>query len=155
MNRLCSNPAATAAADFYVSAQGNDRWSGKLPEPNAGRSDGPLAGIEQARARRRQAAGEVVRAQADHPAVQRDCAQAARRADDRGRPALQEQVDDPSDEELVADALLQPQLDLARLARLDLPDLAATLESPALVIVGEVVSVGARIAAAAVATAAV
>jgi hypothetical protein len=31
--------------DFFVSPDGNDRWSGKLPEPNQGRSDGPFATI--------------------------------------------------------------------------------------------------------------
>ena len=36
------------AADFFVSPQGNDAWSGKLAEPNATKSDGPLATIEHA-----------------------------------------------------------------------------------------------------------
>jgi hypothetical protein len=31
--------------DFYVSPQGNDAWSGRLAEPNAAKSDGPLATV--------------------------------------------------------------------------------------------------------------
>ena len=34
---------------FYVSLQGNDAWSGRLPEPNAARTDGPLATLARAR----------------------------------------------------------------------------------------------------------
>ena len=34
---------------LHVSPKGNDQWSGKLTEPNAGRTDGPLATIEGAR----------------------------------------------------------------------------------------------------------
>lgn len=33
---------------IYVSPQGNDRWSGRLPEPNRGKTEGPLATIEKA-----------------------------------------------------------------------------------------------------------
>ena len=40
--------------DLYVSTQGNDTWSGELPEPNAGRTDGPLATLDGARLRVRQ-----------------------------------------------------------------------------------------------------
>ena len=29
--------------DLFVSTQGNDRWSGRLPEPNADKTDGPFA----------------------------------------------------------------------------------------------------------------
>ena len=35
-------------ADFYVSIEGNDSWSGTLPEPNAAKSDGPFLSIGQA-----------------------------------------------------------------------------------------------------------
>lgn len=35
--------------DLYVSTRGNDRWSGRLPEPNAAGTDGPLATITRAR----------------------------------------------------------------------------------------------------------
>ncbi|KAA9040555.1 hypothetical protein FW778_00475 [Ginsengibacter hankyongi] len=37
-------------ADFFVSTIGNDRWSGKLSEPNADRTDGPFASIKKAKA---------------------------------------------------------------------------------------------------------
>src|SRR5690242_1032901 len=35
--------------DFYVSTDGNDRWSGKLATPNAVGTDGPFATITRAR----------------------------------------------------------------------------------------------------------
>ncbi|HEY1174385.1 MAG TPA: right-handed parallel beta-helix repeat-containing protein [Verrucomicrobiae bacterium] len=38
-----------SAADFYVSPQGNDAWTGKLPAPNATKTDGPLATLVKAR----------------------------------------------------------------------------------------------------------
>jgi hypothetical protein len=34
---------------FYVSVSGNDAWSGRLPAPNARKSDGPFATLERAR----------------------------------------------------------------------------------------------------------
>ena len=34
---------------LYVSPQGQDTWSGRLPEPNSDRTDGPLASLEAAR----------------------------------------------------------------------------------------------------------
>ncbi len=34
---------------LYVSAQGNDAWSGRLPEPNAAKTDGPFATLVRAR----------------------------------------------------------------------------------------------------------
>lgn len=37
------------AATFYVAPAGNDAWSGRLAEPNAQRSDGPLATLARAR----------------------------------------------------------------------------------------------------------
>ena len=37
-----------AFADFYVAANGDDRWSGTLPEPNASRTDGPFSTISRA-----------------------------------------------------------------------------------------------------------
>ncbi len=40
--------AAGKDADFYVATNGNDRWSGTLPEPNAANSDGPFATIARA-----------------------------------------------------------------------------------------------------------
>jgi hypothetical protein len=36
-------------ADFYVSAIGNDSWSGKLAEPNADKTDGPFATVNRAK----------------------------------------------------------------------------------------------------------
>ena len=36
-------------ATFLVATDGNDEWSGKLPEPNAGRTDGPFATLRRAR----------------------------------------------------------------------------------------------------------
>ncbi|QDU37998.1 hypothetical protein Mal4_23180 [Maioricimonas rarisocia] len=42
-------PAAVPTADFFVSPNGADQWSGTLPEPNAGRTDGPFATLERAR----------------------------------------------------------------------------------------------------------
>lgn len=41
--------AFSPAAMFYVSPDGNDRWSGHLAQPNAGRTDGPLASLQGAR----------------------------------------------------------------------------------------------------------
>ena len=51
---LAVSPSAAAAepqpeAAFYVATDGNDAWSGRLPAPNAGRSDGPFATLEKAR----------------------------------------------------------------------------------------------------------
>jgi hypothetical protein len=37
------------AADFYVSTQGNDDWSGKLPSPNSEKTDGPFRTLEHSR----------------------------------------------------------------------------------------------------------
>ncbi len=38
-----------ATADFYVATDGNDRWSGKLPAPDAHGTDGPFATVARAR----------------------------------------------------------------------------------------------------------
>ncbi len=35
--------------EFFVSPQGRDQWSGRLPAPNAAKTDGPLATLERAR----------------------------------------------------------------------------------------------------------
>ena len=50
-----------SSSDFYVSTQGNDKWSGKLPKPNAAGTDGPFASITAARdaVRKLKAAGEL------------------------------------------------------------------------------------------------
>ena len=37
-----------AKATFYVATDGNDGWSGRLAEPNAGKTDGPLATLARA-----------------------------------------------------------------------------------------------------------
>lgn len=44
-------PGAIAAVDpvFYVATNGNDAWSGRTPEVNVARTDGPFATIERAR----------------------------------------------------------------------------------------------------------
>jgi len=46
---------------FYVAADGNDQWSGRLAEPDAQRTDGPLATLAGARdaVRRARAAGKL------------------------------------------------------------------------------------------------
>ncbi len=41
--------AAPPSADFYVSPQGNDAWSGTRPDPVPERTDGPFATLERAR----------------------------------------------------------------------------------------------------------
>jgi hypothetical protein len=41
--------AALAGTDLYVSPAGNDAWSGRRAEPNAAKSDGPLASLVGAR----------------------------------------------------------------------------------------------------------
>ena len=41
--------AQPATADFFVSPQGNDHWSGTRPDPNADRTDGPFSGLARAR----------------------------------------------------------------------------------------------------------
>lgn len=41
--------AASARGDFFVSPDGDDRWSGTLASPNAARTDGPFASIPRAR----------------------------------------------------------------------------------------------------------
>lgn len=38
----------TGQQEYYVSTEGNDDWSGLLPEPNADSSDGPFATLEKA-----------------------------------------------------------------------------------------------------------
>src|SRR5262249_44471277 len=35
--------------NYYVSPQGNDNWSGKLPTPNGAHSDGPFATLARVR----------------------------------------------------------------------------------------------------------
>ena len=40
---------ARAASEFYVSILGNDAWTGRLPAPNAAKSDGPFRTLDRAR----------------------------------------------------------------------------------------------------------
>lgn len=51
----------TIAATFYVAPNGHDQWSGRLVEPNPGRTDGPFATLTRAQAAIRQlkAAGQL------------------------------------------------------------------------------------------------
>ena len=44
-----------APVELYVANNGNDAWSGRLPDPNAKRTDGPLASITSAQAAVRKA----------------------------------------------------------------------------------------------------
>lgn len=39
----------SAEADFYVAVDGNDSWGGRLPSPNAGKTDGPFRTLARAR----------------------------------------------------------------------------------------------------------
>lgn len=50
---LGSSPVAKEAT-FYVAPNGNDAWSGKLPEPNADKTDGPFGSLGRARDRVRE-----------------------------------------------------------------------------------------------------
>lgn len=50
--------AAAEPLTWHVSPQGNDAWSGTLPQPNAAATDGPLASVAAARDRSRQKAGQ-------------------------------------------------------------------------------------------------
>ena len=45
--------------DFFISPDGDDFWTGSLPEPNSGRTDGPLATLEGARRAIRKRKGEI------------------------------------------------------------------------------------------------
>ncbi len=44
---LCGRLAL--GTDFYVSTEGRDTWSGKLPAPNAAKTDGPFVSLARAR----------------------------------------------------------------------------------------------------------
>ena len=56
--------AVASASDFFVSPLGDDGWSGKLPDPNTARTDGPFATLagarEKVRAARAAGDGTVV-----------------------------------------------------------------------------------------------
>ena len=40
--------ASSGTADFYIASEGNDAWSGRLPEPTAAGTDGPFATLTRA-----------------------------------------------------------------------------------------------------------
>ena len=44
-----SSPMDTSIADYYVAVNGNDAWSGTLPEVKADGTDGPFATLQRAR----------------------------------------------------------------------------------------------------------
>lgn len=46
---LCLSSVGAFAFDLHVSPAGNDGWSGRLAQPNAAKSDGPLASLAGAR----------------------------------------------------------------------------------------------------------
>jgi hypothetical protein len=58
----CSAKDPEPAADFYVAANGNDAWSGKLAEPAHEKTDGPFRTLERARdaVRKLKASGALV-----------------------------------------------------------------------------------------------
>ena len=49
ISQLAAQNAKVPFADFYVSTVGNDKWSGKLSEPNEARTDGPFATVNRAK----------------------------------------------------------------------------------------------------------
>jgi hypothetical protein len=57
----CSTAAAAEPLKLFVATNGNDQWSGTLAEPNAAKTDGPLATLQGARdaLRRQKAAGKL------------------------------------------------------------------------------------------------
>jgi hypothetical protein len=46
---LFAKNTAQPFADFYVSTEGNDTWTGKLAEPNTTKTDGPFATVKRAK----------------------------------------------------------------------------------------------------------
>ena len=46
---LAARPAAAEAAELHVAPDGNDAWSGTRAQPNADKSDGPVASLAGAR----------------------------------------------------------------------------------------------------------
>src|SRR6056297_2047047 len=46
---LPAGPCDATEADYYVSPQGSDTWSGRLAEPSPQRTDGPFASLARAR----------------------------------------------------------------------------------------------------------
>ncbi|MCU0913379.1 MAG: hypothetical protein MUC88_02315, partial [Planctomycetes bacterium] len=54
---VCGFSLRAGAMTLYVSPAGNDAWSGRSAQPNAGRTDGPVATLERARDILRQSRG--------------------------------------------------------------------------------------------------
>ncbi len=48
-NLLSVGPTPTGSANYYVATNGKDTWSGTLPAPNGGNTDGPFATLDRAR----------------------------------------------------------------------------------------------------------
>ncbi|HOV76994.1 MAG TPA: hypothetical protein PLS24_03140, partial [Sedimentisphaerales bacterium] len=46
---LASALSVQAATTIYVSPSGNDSWSGQIAQPNAQKTDGPVATLQRAR----------------------------------------------------------------------------------------------------------
>ena len=46
---ICTAASAVPALELHVAPDGNDAWSGRAAQPNAARSDGPLASLDGAR----------------------------------------------------------------------------------------------------------
>ncbi|NOZ20755.1 MAG: right-handed parallel beta-helix repeat-containing protein [Planctomycetes bacterium] len=55
-----TNKGDAMDADYYVATNGNDAWSGKLPEPNADKTDGPFATLTRAQQAVRETKGKPV-----------------------------------------------------------------------------------------------
>lgn len=49
LSTLLLSASLLAQVSFYVSPDGNDAWTGTLSEPNASRTDGPVASLQRAR----------------------------------------------------------------------------------------------------------
>ena len=49
LGSACNNSKSEIKADFYVSTEGSDVWSGTLANPNSNKEDGPFATLERAR----------------------------------------------------------------------------------------------------------
>jgi parallel beta-helix repeat protein len=46
---LSTNPSSSDSETYFVAANGNDAWSGRLAAPNSGRTDGPFESFQKAR----------------------------------------------------------------------------------------------------------
>jgi len=66
--RSTAKPDASCTDTFYVSPDGNDKWSGTLPAPNAAKTDGPFATLARAQDQIR-AMRDVIRAMRQVEAV--------------------------------------------------------------------------------------